>query len=48
MPAQCSATGMAFGRAGGRELVAAFDGGRVTEWRLAHARLIIAARAPPA
>src|SRR3954470_17627530 len=30
MPTQCSATGMAFGRAGGRELVAAFDGGRVT------------------
>ena len=30
MPTHCSATGMAFGRAGGRELVAAFDGGRVT------------------
>src|SRR3982750_2099008 len=30
MPTQCSATRMAFGRAGGRELVAAFDGGRVT------------------
>src|SRR4051812_23487083 len=30
MPTQCSATGMAFGRAGGRELVAAFDGGLVT------------------
>jgi DDE family transposase len=30
MPTQCSATGMGFGRAGGRELVAAFDGGRVT------------------
>ena len=30
MPTHCSATGMAFGRAGGRELVAEFDGGRVT------------------
>src|SRR3954451_22032014 len=30
MLTQCNATGMAFGRAGGRELVAAFDGGRVT------------------
>src|SRR3954467_10546908 len=30
MPTQGSATGMLFGRAGGRELVAAFDGGRVT------------------
>src|SRR3954453_20638526 len=30
MPTQCSATGMAFGRAGGRERMAAFDGGRVT------------------
>jgi hypothetical protein len=30
MPTQCSATGMAFGRAGGRELIAAFDGGCVT------------------
>ena len=30
MPTHCSATGMAFGKAGGRELVAAFDGGRVT------------------
>jgi Transposase DDE domain group 1 len=30
MPTHCSATGMAFGRAGGRELGAAFDGGRVT------------------
>ena len=30
MLTQCSATGMMFGRAGGRELVAAFDGGRVT------------------
>src|SRR3954454_8940131 len=30
MPTQCSATGMGFGRAGGRELVAGFDGGRVT------------------
>jgi Transposase DDE domain group 1 len=30
MPTPCSATGMAFGRAGGRELIAAFDGGRVT------------------
>src|SRR6185436_7661615 len=30
MPTHCSATGMGFGRAGGRELVAAFDGGRVT------------------
>ena len=30
MPTHCSPTGMAFGRAGGRELVAAFDGGRVT------------------
>ena len=28
MPTHCSATGMAFGRAGGRELVAEFDGGR--------------------
>src|SRR3954462_5089475 len=30
MPTHCSATGMAFGRTGGRELVAEFDGGRVT------------------
>ena len=30
MPTRCSATGMAFGRAGGRDLVAAFDGGLVT------------------
>src|SRR3954462_15492359 len=30
MPTHCSATGMAFGRAGGRELVAEFDGGHVT------------------
>src|SRR4051794_26391829 len=30
MPTPCSATGMAFGRTGGRELVAEFDGGRVT------------------
>ena len=30
MPTQCSATGMVFRRAGGRELIAAFDGGRVT------------------
>src|SRR5215211_1951413 len=30
MPTQCSATGMAFGRAAGRNLVAAFDGGLVT------------------
>src|SRR5215213_1439625 len=30
MPTHCSATGMAFGRAGGRELIAAFDGGLVT------------------
>ena len=30
MPTRCSATGMAFGRAGGRELVAEFDGGLVT------------------
>src|SRR5215204_628530 len=30
MPTHCSATGMAFGRAGGRELIAEFDGGRVT------------------
>ena len=30
MPAQCSATGMAFGRAAGRNLVATFDGGLVT------------------
>src|SRR3712207_6373295 len=30
MPTDCSATRMAFGRAGGRELVAAFDGGHVT------------------
>ncbi len=30
MPTHCSATEMAFGRAGGRDLVAAFDGGRVT------------------
>src|SRR3954449_877968 len=30
MPTHCSATGMAFGRVGGRELVAEFDGGRVT------------------
>jgi hypothetical protein len=30
MPTHCSATGMGFGRAGGRDLVAEFDGGRVT------------------
>src|SRR4051794_24764290 len=30
MPTPCSATGMAFGRTGGRELVAEFDGGSVT------------------
>src|SRR3954453_20773441 len=30
MPTHCSATGMGFGRVGGRELVAEFDGGRVT------------------
>src|SRR3954467_14296116 len=30
MLTHCSATGMAFGRVGGRELVAEFDGGRVT------------------
>ena len=30
MPTHCSATGMGFGRAGGRELIAAFDGGCVT------------------
>src|SRR3954447_4313291 len=30
MPTRCSATGMAFGRAAGRNLVAAFDGGLVT------------------
>src|SRR3982750_4426788 len=30
MPTHWSAAGIAFGRAGGRELVAAFDGGRVT------------------
>src|SRR3954465_5193835 len=30
MPTQCSPTGMAFGRAAGRNLVAAFDGGLVT------------------
>src|SRR3954469_11118477 len=30
MPTHCSATGMAFGRTGGRELVAEFDGGKIT------------------
>src|SRR3954451_22663583 len=30
MPTHCSAAGMGFGRVGGRELVAEFDGGRVT------------------
>ena len=30
MPTQCNPTGMAFGRAGGREVVADFDGGLVS------------------
>jgi|tagenome__1003787_1003787.scaffolds.fasta_scaffold19515508_2 hypothetical protein len=33
MPTHCSATGMAFGRVGGRDVVAEFDGGRVTSLR---------------
>ena len=30
MPKQCSAGGMVFGRAGGREIIADFNGGLVT------------------